>query len=103
MNAQRKKRKPILLVDDSINSQRIKKLFYDSEVDFVEYHIKKFESSCCLDLPTTRTPSVIAEEGIYREEGSIKEYIKKIKDNQNKISQPTNHNKGIEESESAYW
>jgi hypothetical protein len=99
-------------VDDSINSQRIKKLFYDSEVDFVEYDIKKFEESCCGELPTTRTPSVIAEEGIYREEGSIKDYIKQLKENQNRLSQPrqihqkgdtSNHNKRIEGSESAYW
>ena len=112
MNAAKRKRKPILLVDDSNDSQRIKKLFYESKVDFVEYHIKKFEESCCGELPTTRTPSVIAEEGIYKGEERIKEYIKQIKKKQNKLSQPqqirqqddtSNHNKRVEESESAYW
>ncbi len=113
MNAKRKKRKPILLVDDSIDSQRIKKIFYDSEVDFVEYHIRKFEESCCGELPTTRTPSVIAEEGIYREEVRIREYIKQLKENQNRLSQSRqinqqgdipSYNKRIdEESDSAFW
>ncbi len=108
MNASKKKRKPILLIDDSKDSQRIKRLFYDSEVDFVEYHIKKFEESCCGELPTTRTPSVIAEDGIYREEETIKEYIKQAKEIQNNLLQQqqgesSNHNKRIEESESAYW
>ena len=112
MDATIRKRKPILLVDDSNDSQRIKKLFYESKVDFVEYHIKKFEESCCGELPTTRTPSVIAEEGIYKEEERIKEYIKQLKEKQNKLSQQrqirqqdgtSNHNKRVEESESAYW
>lgn len=112
MNGTKKKRKPILLIDDSIDSQRIKRLFYESEVDFVEYHIKKFEESCCGELPTTRTPSVIAEEGIYREEEKIRGYIRQSKEKQNKLSQPrqipqqgdtSNHKKRIEESESAYW
>ena len=112
MKATKRKRKPILLVDDSINSQRIKKLFYESSVDFVEYHIKKFEESCCGELPTTRTPSVIAEEGIFKEEERIKDYIKQIKEKQHKLSQSRqilqqgetlNHNKRAEEGESAYW
>jgi hypothetical protein len=112
VKATKRKRKPILLVDDSINSQRIKKLFYESSVDFVEYHIKKFEESCCGELPTTRTPSVIAEEGIFKEEERIKDYIKHLKEKQNKLSQSRqilqhgetlNHNKRVEEGESAYW
>lgn len=112
MNATKKKRKPILLIDDSIDSQRIKNLFYENEVDFVEYHIKNFEESCCGELPTTRTPSVIAEEGIYKEEERIMDYIKQIKEKQNKPSQPrqirqqdntSNQNKRIEDKESAYW
>ncbi len=112
MSANKKNRKPILLIDDSIDSQRIKRLFCESEVDFVEYHIKKFEESCCGELPTTRTPSVIAEEGIYREEEKIRDYIKQLKQKQNKLSQPrqipkqgdtSNHNQRTEQSESAYW
>ena len=100
------------MIDDSIDSHRIKRLFYESEVDFVEYHIKKFEESCCGELPTTRAPSVIAEDGIYREEEKIRDYIKQLKEKQNepfqtrqipKQGDTSNHNKKMEESESAYW
>ncbi len=113
MNAM-KKRKPILLVDDSTESQRVKELFYDSKIDFVEYHIKKFEESCCGELPTTRAPSIIAADGIYKGEEKIKDHIKNLKENQNNLMQQDQHqhqkqdeisnfNKMIEESESAYW
>ncbi len=80
-----KQRKPIFIIDDSINSQRIKKIFYDNEVDFVEYHIKKFEESgCCSELPSYKAPSLIAAEGIYKEEKEIKNYIINLKENQKK-------------------
>jgi hypothetical protein len=102
-----KQRKPILIIDDSINSQRIKKIFHDNEVDFVEYHIKKFEESCCVELPTTKAPSVIAVEGIYKEEEKIKNYIINLKEKQKKQQQQNisdnNKNNKVEESESAYW
>lgn len=90
-----KHRKPILILDDSTNSQRIRKLFYDNEIDYVEYHIKKFQESCCGELPTTRAPSVIAVDGIYKEEDSIKELINKIKKNKT--------NWKLEDSESSFW
>jgi hypothetical protein len=77
--------KPIFIIDDSINSQRIKKIFYDNEVDFVEYHIKKLEESgCCSEIPSYKTPLVIAAEGIYKEEEEIKNYIINLKKNQKK-------------------
>jgi hypothetical protein len=106
-----KQRKPILIIDDSIDSQRIKKIFYDNEVDFVEYHIKKFEESCCGELPTTKAPSVIAVEGIYKEEENIKNYIKYLREKQKKqqdqqqqnVYGNNNNKKRLEESESAYW
>lgn len=69
------KRKPIIIIDDSFESQRIVQLFKEKDVDFVEYHIKKFEESCCGDLPTTKAPSVIAVEGIFKGEGSITDYL----------------------------
>ena len=72
-------RKPIILVDDSPQSQKIVELFKDNEIDFVKYHIKKFEDSCCGELPTTRTPSVIAAEGIFKEESLILYYIEYMK------------------------
>jgi hypothetical protein len=105
-----RQRKPILIIDDSIDSQRIKKIFYDNEVDFVEYHIKKFEESCCGELPTTKVPSVIAVEGIYKEEENIKNYIKYLKEKQKKqqdhqqnVWDNNNNKKRLESSESAYW
>ena len=58
-------RKPILIIDDSNESLIIKNIFIENKIEFVEYHIKKFEESCCGDLPTTKAPSVIAPEGIY--------------------------------------
>ncbi len=107
-----KKRKPILLVDDSTESQRVKKLFYDRKIDCVEYHIKKFDESCCGELPTTSAPSIIAAEGTYKGEEKIKHYIKNLKENQNNLLQQhqyqkqdevSDRNKMVEESESAYW
>jgi hypothetical protein len=80
-----KQRKPILIIDDSINSQRIKKMFYDNKVDFVEYHIKKFgESGCCGELHPYKTPLLIAAEGTYKEVEEIKNYITNLKENQKK-------------------
>ena len=103
-----KQRKPILIIDDSHNSQRIKKIFDDNKIEFVEYNIKKFEESCCGDLPTTKAPSVIAVEGIYKNEEKILEYIKLVKETQKKnIEQQKNlliNNKKItKEDESSYW
>jgi hypothetical protein len=77
-------RKPILIIDDSPNSQRIKKIFNNNKIEFVEYNIKKFEEGCCGELPTTKAPSVIAVEGIYKDENRIKEYIELVKENQKK-------------------
>jgi hypothetical protein len=72
-------RKPIILIDDSPESQRVVKLFQDSGLEFVKYHIKNFEESCCLELPTTKAPSVIAVEGIFRDESVINNYIELVK------------------------
>ena len=73
-------RKPIILIDDSPQSQKIVELFEDNQIDFVKYHIKKFEDSCCGELPTTKTPSVIAAEGIFKEESLILYYIEYMKE-----------------------
>lgn len=75
------KRKPIIIIDDSFESQRVLQLFKKKELDFVEYHIKKFEESCCGDLPTTKAPSVIAVEGIFKGEGSIIDYLNSLYNN----------------------
>ena len=86
------KRKPILLVDDSDDSIKAVDLFKRLSIEYVEYNIKKFEESCCGDLPTTRAPSLFAVEGIFKGLEQISEYISLKKDAPSNI-----------ESESAYW
>ena len=99
-----KQRKPILIIDDSSNSQRIKEIFKDNGIDYVEYHIKKFEESCCGELPTTKAPSVIAVDGIYKEEDKIKEYINTLKkDKRNDYNSFNKINIKDGETDSSYW
>ena len=86
------KRKPILLVDDSDDSMKAIDLFKRLSIDYVEYNIKKFEDSCCGDLPTTKAPSLFAVEGIFKGLEKISEYIALKRDAASNI-----------ESESAYW
>ena len=86
------KRKPILLVDDSDDSMKAVDLFNRLSIEYVEYNIKKFEESCCGDLPTTKAPSLFAVEGIFKGLEQINEYISLKKDASSNI-----------ESESAYW
>jgi hypothetical protein len=97
-----KKRKPVLIVDDSLVSQRIKTKFNENKVDFVEYHIKKFEESCCGELPTTKAPSVIAKEGIFKDEENINNYINSLKKKQHMMNLDEDNTKNYE-NESAYW
>ena len=84
------KRKPILLVDGSDESLKAVDLFKALRIDYVEYNIKKFEESCCGELPTTKAPSVLAIEGIFKGLEKIKEYISVKRDSNI-------------QSESAYW
>ena len=86
------KRKPILLVDDSDDSIKAVDLFKRLSIEYVEYNIKKFEESCCGDLPTTKAPSLFAVEGIFKGLEQISEYIALKKDAASNI-----------DSESAYW
>jgi hypothetical protein len=97
-----KKRKPVLIVDDSLDSQRIKTKFNENKIDFVEYHIKKFEESCCGELPTTKAPSVIAKEGIFKDEENINNYINSLKEKQDVMDLDEDNTKN-HENESAYW
>lgn len=85
-------RKPILLVDESDDSVKVVDLFRRLGIDFVEYNIKKFEESCCGDLPTTKAPSLFAVEGIFKGIEKINEYISLKRDADSNI-----------QSESAYW
>ena len=85
-------RKPILLIDESDDSVKAIDLFKRLGIDYVEYNIKKFEESCCGDLPTTNAPSLFAVEGIFKGLEKINEYIVLKKDAASNI-----------QSESAYW
>ena len=95
-------RKPILLVDDSPASERVIKLFVDGGVDFVKYHIKNFEESCCTELPTTKAPSVIAVEGIFRDESVISSYVEFAKQKQ-KQKQENPHEGERLHTDSSFW
>jgi hypothetical protein len=86
------KRKPILLVDESDDSMKAIDLFKRLSIDYVEYNIKKFEESCCGDLPTSKAPSLFAVEGIFKGLEKINEYISLKRDVSSNI-----------DSESAYW
>ena len=85
-------RKPILLLDDSAESNEAIDLFRRSGIEYTEYNIKKFEESCCGDLPTTKAPSLFAVEGIFKGLQEINEYTFLKRDAASDI-----------ESESAYW
>lgn len=86
-------RKPIVLVDESDDSTRAIGLFKRFGIEYVQYDIKKFEESCCGELPTTKAPSVFAVEGVFKGLEKINEYI----------SLRRNATDSNTESESAYW
>ena len=86
------KRKPVLFIDESDESSKVIDLLKTSGVEYVEYDIKKFEDSCCGELPTTTAPSLFAIEVTFKGLEKINEYIC-TRDNSN----------SDRESESAYW
>ena len=85
-------RKPVLLIDDTENSRIARELLEDNHVEFVEYHVRKFEEDCCVELPTTKAPALFAPEGLFRNLEGIREYL-----SIEKVTSPS------ESSESAYW
>lgn len=85
-------RKPVLLIDDTENSRIARELLEDNHVEFVEYHVRKFEEDCCVELPTTKAPALFAPEGLFRNLEGIREYLRI-----EKVISPS------EPSESAYW
>ena len=87
------KRKPILLIDGSDESVQAISLFKRVGIEYVEYDIRKFEESCCGDLPTTKAPSVFAVEGVFKGLEKINEYVLLTRDMSDSNI----------ESESAYW
>ena len=93
-----KKRKPVLIVDDSPDSLEAINLLRERDVEFVEYDIRKFAESCCGDLPTTKAPSVFAPEGVFKGLSGVKEYVTSV------AAAAAAAKKAIQsESESAYW
>jgi hypothetical protein len=86
-------RKPVLLIDDGDDSKKAVELFKQLNIEFIDYNIKKFEESCCGDLPTTKPPSIFAPEGVFKGLDGIKEYI----------SLERMHSNAKIQSESAYW
>jgi hypothetical protein len=93
-----KKRKLVLIVDDSPDSLKAKNFLRERDVEFVEYDIRKFAESCCGDLPTTKAPSVFAPEGVFKGLSGVKEYITSV------TVAAADIKKAIQsESDSAYW
>jgi len=87
-----KKRKPVLFIDDSKESKDAIQLFEKARIVYVTYHIKKFEESCCGEVPTTTTPSVFAPDGVFSGFKGVKDYVS--------IRKSKTYD---EESPSAYW
>jgi hypothetical protein len=84
------RRKPVLFIDDTANSQEAIGLLDKAGVDYVKYHIRNFEESCCGEIPTTKAPSVFAPDGIFKGLSGVRIYLSMNHDYE-------------EPSESAYW
>jgi hypothetical protein len=92
-----KNHKPVLIVDYGPDSLEAIKLLRESDIEFVEYDIRKFAESCCGDLPTTKAPSVFAPEGVFKKLSGVEEYVASV-------AVAVASKKSIQgESESAYW
>ena len=91
-----KKRKPVLIIDDSSDSLKAMDLLKEKGMEFVEYDIRKFAESCCGDLPTTKAPSVFAPEGVFKGLRGGEEYITAVSELAGKEAMHR-------ESESADW
>jgi hypothetical protein len=87
------KRESVLLVDNSDDSAKAVDLLNRLGIEYVEYDIKKFEESCCGELPTTKAPSLFAVEGVFKGLEKINEYVLLKRDTANSNI----------ESESVYW
>ncbi|MEW5841013.1 hypothetical protein [Nitrososphaera sp.] len=99
-------RKPVLLVDDAQESRLAAEMFASSGREYVEYHIKKFEESCCGELPTTRAPAVFAPEGVFKGLAGVKEYLQSSSSaaagKNTRQQQQQQQQKGAE-YDSSYW
>ncbi|MGD1838840.1 MAG: hypothetical protein ACPKPY_12395 [Nitrososphaeraceae archaeon] len=70
-----------MLIDDKEESNYAVNLMTLANLEYVKYHIKKFEESCCGDLPTTKAPSIFAPEGVFKGIDGVKQYISELSDN----------------------
>lgn len=93
-----RRRRPVLLIDDSTGSEAAARLLQDRNIDFLEYDIRNFEKSCCGDLPTTMAPSIFAPEGVFKGLKGVQEYV--LERGKKAAESPEEDEK---ESESAYW
>ncbi len=87
-----RKRKPVLFIDDAKESKAAIQLFEKAGIPYVTYHVKKFEESCCGEVPTTISPSVFAPNGVFKGFEGVKDYVSSRK---NGIAD--------KQSPSAYW
>jgi hypothetical protein len=87
------KRESVLLVDNSDDSAKAVDLLKRLGIEYVEYDIKKFNESCCGELPTTKAPSLFAVEGVFKGLEKINEYVSLKRDTADYSI----------ESESGYW
>jgi hypothetical protein len=78
-------RKPILLVNDTLESRQVKDLLVANKIIFIEYDIKKFGGDCCAHLQTTQAPSIFAPEGAYKGKDAIEKYITNLRISKIKI------------------
>ncbi len=85
------KRKAILLIDDKEESKQAIEILINNHIEYVVLHLKKFEESCCVELPTTRAPSLFAPEGIFKDLEGIMKYASLDKQDYSPVS------------DSAYW
>ena len=58
-------------------------------IEFAKYDVTKFAESCCGDLLTTKAPSVMAPEGVFKGLDGVMDYLASPKINAG--------------TESAYW
>ena len=87
-----KKKKPVLFLDDGIESKKSVHLLENENIDYVSYHIKKFEESCCGEVPTTVTPSIFAPDGVFKGYEGVQQYVSYRKSDDYDDESPT-----------AYW
>lgn len=85
------KRKPVLLVDNGLDSRKAVNFLKANGIEYVDYHISKFQDSCCGELATARAPSIFAKEGIFKDWEGVMNYVSVIKQNP------------YQTSESEYW